>query len=123
MARYHELSIVQKRTEAIARVHEAPLVCPGCDAKVMPDDLLRHVDERCAGGGEPGERAKWVPWGEVLKLGVAPQTVHYWVQTGRVRWRGERLDRTYLLRDLVLIIAIRKLRQRRKSQDSDSKEG
>lgn len=122
MSEYHRLPIAQKRAQALAVARESSVSCPACDTQVMPADLLKHMDERCTGLREPHGGSKWVVWGEALKLGIAKGTLHYWVDTGRVRWRGELQDRQYLLRDLVTIIAIRKLRQRRKFETLNSKE-
>jgi hypothetical protein len=120
LSRYNRLPIAQKRAEAIARAREPAVTCPSCDTQVMPADLLKHMDERCEGLREPNGAAKWIVWSEVMTFGVPSKTVQYWVHTGRVRYRGERLDRQYLLRDLVLIIAIRRLRQRRNGEISPS---
>ena len=119
---YHLLSNKEKQAEAMSRAREPAVTCPACDMQLMVDDLLKHMDERCTGLREPSGAAKWVTWAQALELGVAAGTLHYWVHTGRVRWHGQRVDRKYSLRDIVLILAVRRLRQRREFESSKSEE-
>ena len=112
MARYHELSIAEKQAHALANVREQPVACPSCDTKLMPSDLISHLD-RC-GGHEPGPRDKWITHSQALALGVKRQTLSYWVKTKWVRTNNAgRGDRQYLERDLVKRIAFRKVIRRR----------
>lgn len=122
LSRYQRLSAVEKRTEAIASIREPSVACPSCNMQLMPDDLLKHMDERCSGTREPHGGWKWATWADVAKLDVAAGTLHYWVQQGRVRRRGDRIDYQYLLRDIVLILAARRRRQRRNFEESKSEE-
>lgn len=112
-SRYQQLSIVEKRTENIARVREPSVSCPLCDTQVMPVDLLAHVDLRCPGPREPGPGARWVTWAEARAMGVPAKTLSNWAKNGHVRFVGVRLDRKYLHRDLVLKIAQRRGFRRR----------
>lgn len=70
-------------------------------------DLLGHLASRCPGRREPGPGAKWVTFRDVLALGVPRVTLSRWVQSGQVRFVGERQERRYLHRDLALKIAQR----------------
>lgn len=103
---YQRLSLKEKRELDLSRVRERPIACQGCDAQVMPEDLLGHM-QRCGGPGEPGPRDKWVDARHPLVRGVPEQTRSYWVKRGFVRVRGGRMDREYLLRDLAKRIAFR----------------
>ncbi|HET9625887.1 MAG TPA: hypothetical protein VFP84_31215 [Kofleriaceae bacterium] len=62
---------------------------------------------RCTGPREPGPGSKWVPWCQAIKI-VPRETLSRWVRTGSVRFRGERQNRQYLLRDLVVKTAGRR---------------
>ena len=112
MARYHQLSIAEKRTEALARVREPAVQCPGCDTQVMPADLLNHLEQRCPGPREPGPGSKWISWQEARSLVPKPTLVR-WIKGGRVRFKGSRGDRQYLYRDLAKNLAQRSLNRRR----------
>lgn len=101
MSEYHKLPIAQKRAIAIDRAREPAVTCPDCDTQVMPTDLIAHVKTRCAGPRDPGPGAKWLTHREVVALGVPKQTLKDWVDTKKVRYRGDRGDRVYLLRDLA----------------------
>jgi hypothetical protein len=122
LSAYQKMTAVEKRTRSIGAQREPAITCPSCDVQLMTEDLLKHMDERCKGLREPGGAAKWVSWAEVARLEVSAGTLHYWVQQGRVRRRGERIDYRYLLRDIVLILAVRRLRQRRDIEGSKSDE-
>lgn len=102
-SRYHLMSAAEKRAASLS-VREPAVTCPDCDTQVMPADLLAHLEHRCPGPREPGPSSKWVTWREALALGVPKMTLSDWVRRGRVRMRGERGDRRYLLRDLSLRI-------------------
>lgn len=112
-AEYHRLPVAAKRAAALASVREPPIACPSCDVQVTPADLLAHMAQRCPGPREPGPGARWIPWREAVAAGVAPQTLSFWARRRQVRYRGERGDRQYLLRDLALRIAQRRLDRRR----------
>lgn len=102
MSRYHTLSIAEKRAEALARVRAPSVTCPKCDTQVMPADLPKHMKQRCPGLRDPVPGDQWLTAGEVRAMGVKKQTLSDWVASGKVRYRGDRGDRVYLLRDLVL---------------------
>lgn len=109
MADYHRLGIKEKRTRAREAMREPPVRCPECEMAVQPDELLWHQRERCQGAGEPHPQARWVSWSEALALGVPKPTLVRWVRARRVRVRGPRKRRKYLLRDLVRMVAIRRI--------------
>ncbi len=113
VARYHRLSIGQKQAEALSRARENPVTCPECDARVMPTDLLAHMECRCPGKREPAPGSKWIGHREAMVLGVPRATLSFWTKSGQVRFLGERQDRRYLLRDLAMKIAQRRGFRRR----------
>lgn len=113
MSRYHRLPIAEKRAEDLARVREPAVTCPSCDTQVMPADLLAHLDLRCPGPRDPGPGAKWLTWREALAFGVPKRTFKRWVKRGCVRFKGNRGDRLYLARDLVVRIAQQRASRRR----------
>lgn len=107
-SRYRHLPIAQKSAENLARMREEAVRCPSCDMHVMPVDLLAHVAERCPGLREPSPRSTWVSRREAVAMGLPEGMLSQWARHGEVRVRGERQDRRYLLRDLVLRIAQRR---------------
>ena len=109
MADYHRMSAPDKRRLARARMREDPLRCPRCGLGVQPDDLLKHVEERCEGRGGVPQQARWVTWSEALAMGVPRKTMHRWVRAGRVRSYGQPRKRKYLMRDISIQIAKRKI--------------
>lgn len=113
MARYHQLSIAEKRAENLARVREPAVTCPDCDMQVMPVDLLAHLEQRCQGRREPGPGAKWLTFREVMALGVPRATLAKWTRAGYVRFVGEVQDRKYLLRDLAIKVTQLRVSRRR----------
>lgn len=116
---YHRLSIAGKQAAAREQLAEPPVSCPGdCGTRLMPADLLGHLAERCPGATEPGPAAKWIPLSEAQAVAsdVPRSTLTFWARSGDVRTRGgvgRRRDRQYLLRDLALRVAIRRIAQRR----------
>jgi hypothetical protein len=104
---YHLKSAAEKRAQALG-VREVATFCHVCDAQVMPDDLLAHIDQRCTGPREPGPGSKWVNWQEALALGIQVRTLTRWVRAKHVRFKGSRGDRLYLRRDLVKRLALRR---------------
>lgn len=110
---YHRLSIAEKQAVATERQREPAIMCPSCDTQTTPTDLLRHVAERCTGPREPGPAAKWVGWREALATGVPRETLSRWASDGLVRFKGERMERRYSLRDLVYRMAQRRAGRRR----------
>lgn len=112
-SQYHLLSANEKRTVSLARVRPPAVTCPACDTQVMSADLLAHIEQRCTGPREPGPGSKWVSWAEALKLGISKKALWTWVHRGDVRMRGERGERQYLHRDLVVQVARRLLIRRR----------
>ena len=109
---YHRMSAAEKQAASLSAVRELPVACPRCDTQLMPDDLLAHLDQRCAGPREAGPGSKWVNWREATAL-VPERTLKRWVQARHVRYRGGRGDRMYLRRDLVKRLALRRIVSRR----------
>jgi hypothetical protein len=56
-----------------------------------------------------------VAWRQAVAIGVPRETLFRWVRQGLVCARGERHDRSYLLRDIVVRMAARRAQQRRHS--------
>ena len=110
---YHQLSIKEKRERDLASVREHSVACPTCDTQVMPADLIAHVEQRCTGPRQPGPGSKWITHSEAVAMGVPKQTLSWWARNNQVRFVGERQDRKYLHRDLVLKIAQRRGFRRR----------
>lgn len=108
-AAYHKLPAADKRKVARDRIREPPVRCPGCGMGIQPDDLPRHVEERCEGRGEVPQQARWVTWAEALEMGVPRKTLHRWIRAGRVRSYGQPRKRKYLMRDISIQIAKRKI--------------
>lgn len=104
---YQKLSIAQKRALNLTSVREPAVTCPNCDTQVMTVDLLAHLEQRCAGPRAPGPGSKWLTWREAIAMGVPAKTLSNWARNGHVRFVGERQDRKYLHRDLVLKLAQR----------------
>lgn len=105
--RYHRLSIAAKQQVALEAMREPPVTCPRCGAHTGVTDLLGHL-ERCQGQSEPHPRSRWITSAQVQEMGVPSQTLSFWAGRGVVRFRGERLDRQYLMRDVVLRLADRR---------------
>jgi len=112
MSHYHRMSIAEKQAVSIETQREAYVSCPGCDTKTPPADLLAHVAQRCPGRREPGPRSIWVSWRDAIAAGLPDATLVRWVRRGEVRVRGPRQDRQYLLRDLALRLAQRRVHRR-----------
>lgn len=49
MSAYQELTLKQKQAAAIASQREQTIVCPRCEAQLMPIDLVGHLEQRCTG--------------------------------------------------------------------------
>lgn len=109
MSDYHNLTVKQKERFQRERAREPALRCPACETAVSTDELLTHLDERCPGVKEPHHLSRWVPWSRLLELGIPSATLTRWVQQGKVRRRGARRRRRYLLRDAVTLVAMRRL--------------
>jgi len=107
------LPIAEKRALDLARVHEPPVSCPDCNTKVLPVDLLPHMDQRCPGLPEPGPSSRWLNYRQAIDFGVRPRTLDRWTRNGQIRSRGGRGERQYLERDLVVRIAQRRAWRRR----------
>ena len=106
---YRRLSAVDKASYHHDQNREPALRCPGCDTAVLPEDLLAHQSERCPGRGEPHHLSRWITWGDAIKLGVARGTLSRWVRKGHVRSRGEKGQRKYLARDVIYLVAQRRI--------------
>jgi hypothetical protein len=110
---YHRLPIAEKRAAALVTMREPAVVCPICETHTTARDLLDHLRERCGGRREPHPGSVWVTWREALKMGVPRQTLLFWVRRRLIRFRGQRGDRRYLLRDLAVRRAGRMADRRR----------
>lgn len=104
---YHGLSIADKQRQQRLAQREPSVRCPWCDVALMPADLLVHLAERCTGPTEPHHTSAWLSWRDALALGVPKATLSRWAATGRVRTRGDKRAREYLLRDIAKNLAIR----------------
>lgn len=110
---YHRMGIAEKQAHHREQMREPAVACPACDTQTTASDLLQHVAERCAGPREPGPGARWISWREAVRQGIKPQTLSKWANNGRVRFRGHRTERQYLLRDLAFRTAQLRLDRRR----------
>jgi hypothetical protein len=107
------MSVSEKQAASLSRMREPHVTCPACDTQTTERDILAHVATRCPGPREPGPRAAWIDWRSAIAAGVPKRTLSFWVERGDVRFRGNRGDRRYLLRDLVLRLAQRRTNRRR----------
>lgn len=117
--RYHLLSIAEKRTEALTNARENPITCQECDMRVMPADLISHMESRCPGPSAPAPGSRWLSGREARAIGVAKSTLSFWANRGFVRVSGEGMDRRYLERDLVKSIQISGIRMRNRRRSSN----
>lgn len=107
---YRHLTIAQKQAASLARAREPAVTCPACETQTTAADLLAHVESRCTGERPaPPQHSKWITWPEARALGVRPFWLTRWVQRGHVRMVGERRARRYLLRDIAVRVARRRL--------------
>ena len=113
VADYHRLSIAGKQAAQRDSMRESSVVCPSCETHTTPADLLSHQQTRCTGPRDPHPASKWINWREATDMGVPGATLTRWTQRGEVRFLGERQDRKYLMRDVVLGIANRRANRRR----------
>lgn len=102
---YHRLSASEKERYARDRLREPAVRCPRCEAALQPEDLISHCD-RCDGPRPPHPRSKWIGLPDAMALGASRVTVRRWVKSGRVRARGSRGSRRYLLRDVARLVAM-----------------
>lgn len=109
MSDYHRMTLAEKQAYHRGRMREPSVVCPACETQLPPADLLRHIDQTCPGPRDPHPQSAWVSWREALALGVRGYTLSRWAARGQVRHRGEVQDRRYLLRDIAVLLARRKL--------------
>jgi hypothetical protein len=98
---YRRLSLADKQAEHRDRMREPAVICPVCEAQTGVTDLLTHVESRCTGPRDPHPQSRWVSWRQAIDLGASRMAMGRWIQKGLVRFRGDRLDRQYLLRDVV----------------------
>lgn len=105
--RYHRLSIAAKQAAERDSMREPSVVCPRCGTHTGVGDLLAHL-ERCQGQTAPHPRSRWITSAQAQGLGVPRQTLSFWAARGVVRARGDRLDRQYLYRDVVIRLADRR---------------
>lgn len=89
-------------------MREPPVRCPACEVSVQPDDLLRHRHSRCQGEGEPNKWSRWLTWSQAREY-ASERVLRRWVQSGRVRTRGHPRGRKYLMRDVVRLVAMRRI--------------
>lgn len=107
------MSIAQKQAAAQGGMSEPTIACPSCDTQTTPRDLPAHMAERCPGPRPPGPRSTWVPFRDAVAAGVPRATLSRWTHRGQVRSRGDvRGDREYMLRDLAMMLAQRRIRRR-----------
>jgi hypothetical protein len=112
---YQRLSLAEKQALQRERMREPAVTCPVCETQTTAADLLEHIETRCPGPREPNPSASWVSWRQAVAMGVPRETMFRWARQGLVRFRGERQDRRYLLRDLAVSLARRRAQQRRDS--------
>lgn len=119
---YHKLSISEKQGLVRGADREPPVACPYCGTVTTSSDLLSHIERGCDGPRraehdlEPQKHWQWVDWRRARALGVPATTLSFWARTGQVRYLGgekKRRDRKYLLRDLALKVAQRRVFRRR----------
>jgi len=110
---YQRLSLAAKQALHRERMREPAVVCPVCETQTTAAELLEHVETRCPGPREPNPHSKWVTWRQAMAMGCPPMALSRWASSGKVRVRGERQDRRYLLRDLALRMAHRRTNRRR----------
>jgi hypothetical protein len=96
---YHRMSLAQKQATARDRMREALLSCPICEVQMPPAELVAHREQPCD-RREPHPAAKWVTWREALSM-APKRSMLRWIKRGAVRFRGERGERLYLLRDIA----------------------
>lgn len=100
---YHRMSTAEKQQVVQGRIAEPPVSCPAdCGTRVMPADLLRHVEERCPGPRAPGPASKWVRRRDAQAMGIPPMTLSRLARAGKIRSRGTGMDKEYLHRDLAV---------------------
>jgi hypothetical protein len=104
---YHRLSVAAKQGAHRERMREPSIACPHCHTQTTTAYLLRHVQTGCEGRRAPHPLSRWIPWGEVIRLGVPRATLCRWVGQGRVLQRGAARRRQYLLRDVTWLLASR----------------
>jgi len=118
---YRRLTIRDKQRVALERLRPPPVACPTCGTQTGAEDLLGHV-ERCQGPREPHPLERWVTSGEVERLGVRRQTLHWWTARGVVRAQIGDPCR-YLLRDVAIRIALRQQRRVSRKLDEAKRRG
>jgi hypothetical protein len=102
------MDVAAKQAHHRDRMREPAVVCPICDTHTTPRDLVQHLARRCSGRRAPHHGSAWVVWREARLL-VPQATLSRWVGAGLVRVKGQQQDRLYLLRDLVMCLAWRRL--------------
>jgi len=114
MARsYQRMTLREKQAVTLENMREPAVRCPRCDTQTSARDLLAHVTRRCPGPPAPHPHSHWVNWRDALAVGLPRTTLTRWVNRGEIRVRGERRERQFLLRDLALRMAWRRIDRRR----------
>lgn len=107
-----KLSIKDKRSEARVAIRASAMRCPECLLAVPARDLLAHLTVRCEGRTPPHPADEWITDAGARVRGVAHATLYGWVDRGLVRIKLDGDVRRFLLRDVVLEIALRMRRRR-----------
>lgn len=105
---YRRLSVAEKERYQRERLREPSIACPVCETQTTVDDLIDHLDRRCQGPRAPHHASRWVSWEEATGL-VHRKTLSAWVRRGVVRVVNEGSNRRYLLRDVIRLVAFRRL--------------
>jgi hypothetical protein len=106
---YHHVSVAEKQAYARANVREQAVACPKCDTQTTAAELIEHLEKRCTGPREPGPGSKWISLPEAIALGASRRTLFWWTRRGLVRVKGRRRSRMYLLRDMAIRLARRRV--------------
>ncbi len=106
--RYHLMNAQEKERYARGKLRRPATHCPNCEIAVQPDELLAHMAERCPGHGAVHALEVWLPWGEVISLGVTDRTLRRWAARGLVRTTETEAGRQYLQRDVIMLMARRR---------------
>ncbi len=111
---YRRLSVADKQRETRYRARPPAMRCPECGLALLPRDMLKHLADRCEGREPAHPSERWISRGDVAALGVCERNVERWAALGLVRYLDaeDGAGRRYLLRDVVLEVALRMRRKR-----------